>query len=93
MDDIKELLPIGSIVLLKNGEKKLIIIGIKPVDKTNNNAMYDYLAVPYPEGYIKDTLTFFVNHDKIEQVIARGYEDEERTEFIEKLDEYYKNNK
>ena len=90
MDDVKKLLPVGSVVLLQNGQKKLMIIGIKPVD-TTNNTMYDYLAVPYPEGFIKDNLTFFVNHDKIEQIIVRGYEDEEREDFIIRLEEYYNN--
>lgn len=91
MDNMKELLPIGSVVLLKNGQKKLVLIGIKPVD-TTNNTIYDYLAVPYPEGYIKEELTFFVNHDKIEEVISRGYEDDERKEFVGRLEDFYKNN-
>ena len=90
MEDVRKLLPVGSVVLLQNGQKKLMIIGIKPVD-TTNNAMYDYLAVPYPEGFVKDNLTFFVNHDKIDKVIARGYEDEEREDFINRLEEYYNN--
>lgn len=91
MNNIRELLPIGSIVILENGQKKLMIIGVKPID-TEKNETYDYLAVPYPEGYVKEELTFFVNHDKIKEVISRGYENDERTEFINKLEEFYKNN-
>ena len=88
MDNIEELLPIGSVVLLENGIKKIMIIGIKPTD-LSTNTIYDYLAVPYPEGFIKEDCTFFVNHDKIQKVVARGYENEERKEFITKLAGYY----
>ena len=48
---MKDLLPIGSVVLLKEATKKLVIIGVLQVNP-NENKIYDYLAVPYPEGYI-----------------------------------------
>lgn len=89
VDNLNDLLPIGSVVLLKNGKRKLMIIGIKPIDVTNN-ITHDYLAVPYPEGFIDDRLTFFIEHSKIEQVIARGYENEERESFISEMNELYK---
>ena len=31
---IKNLLPIGSVVLLEGGEKKLVIVGVKQMDGT-----------------------------------------------------------
>ena len=46
---MKDLLPIGSVVLLKDATKKLVIIGVLQVN-AEQNKMYDYLAVPYPEG-------------------------------------------
>ena len=48
---MKDLLPIGSVVLLKDATKKLVIIGVLQVN-AEQNKMYDYLAVPYPEGYL-----------------------------------------
>lgn len=87
-DRIKELLPIGSVVLLKDASKRVMIYGVMQTDaETEEN--YDYLGVVYPEGSMGDGSSFFFNHDQIDTVFFTGYEDEERNAFIEKLDEYY----
>ena len=86
----EELLPIGSIVLLKGGRKKIMIIGVKQTD-LNTNIVYDYLAIPYPEGFISSDCLFFINQDAIDQVFFKGYEDEERKIFITTLANYYEN--
>lgn len=88
MDNIKELLPIGSVVLLKDGKKRVMVIGVKQTD-TSTNTEYDYLSVIYPEGYINPETVFFFNHDSIETVFFKGYEDEEHDAFIERLAEFY----
>lgn len=90
--DIKELLPIGSIVLLKGGQKKVMIIGVKQTD-LDTQIEYDYISVLYPEGNVGEAGQFLFNHSDIEQIIFRGYEDEEREYFIGKLDEFYQNQK
>ena len=79
------LLPIGSIVLLKGGAKKLMIIGIKPVKEDEPDRVYDYIGVVYPEGFIGNEYNFLFDHDNITDVIFRGYENPERNEFIEFL--------
>lgn len=88
MDNIKELLPIGSVVLLKDGKKRVMIIGVKQTD-TGTDTEYDYLSVVYPEGYINPETVFFFNHESIETVFFKGYEDEERDVFIERLADFY----
>ena len=50
----KELLPIGSVVLLRDAMKKLMIIGIKPVKADEPDKMYDYIGVLYPEGFLSN---------------------------------------
>ena len=87
-NNVKDLLPIGSIVLLKGASKKIMIIGVKSTDITTNE-VYDYLAVPYPEGYISDKCTFFVKHEAIDKVFFKGFEDDERNTFIKSLYNYY----
>mgnify|MGYP001071819042 CR=1 FL=1 len=87
---IKDLLPIGSIILLKDGEKKLMVYGVKQSDEGDNNKEYDYIGVMYPEGNIGSEYQFLFNHKDIAHVIFRGYEDDERAAFIEKLTECYK---
>ena len=86
---ILDLLPIGSVVKLKGGEKRLMITGIKQTTKDNPDEEYDYLAVLYPEGHVGDEYNLVFNHDDIETVFFRGFEDFERQEFIRRLDEYY----
>ncbi|KYD03664.1 DUF4176 domain-containing protein [Bacillus atrophaeus] len=83
----KKLLPIGSIVLLEGGSKKLMIYGRKQIVVSNNPKMFDYIGVFYPEGYIDQEYTFAFNHSDIENVIFEGYQDEEETEFQHVLDE------
>ncbi len=87
-NNVRELLPIGSVVILRDAQKKAMIYGIKQVDG-DSETEYDYLGVVYPEGNLGEGSQFFFNHDMIDQVFFRGYEDEERGEFIENLANYY----
>ena len=86
---IAELLPIGTIVLLKEGEKRLMINGIKQTNANGDGKEYDYLGILYPEGHIGDDFQYLFNHEDISEVIFRGYEDDERNEFITKLVKLY----
>lgn len=86
---IKDLLPIGSVVLLEDGEKRLMIHGIMQTDIHGSGEEYDYLGVMYPEGHIGEQFLYLFNHENITEVIFRGYEDEEREDFIEKLSGLY----
>ena len=76
------LLPIGSIVRLKNGERKLMIFGILQRERENPDQVFDYVAVPYPEGMQDMRLNVCFNHDDIEEIICRGYEDDDRKAFL-----------
>ena len=82
---MKDLLPIGSVVLLKDATKKLVIIGVLQVN-AEQNKMYDYLAVPYPEGYLGSDNNYLFNQGDI---IFRGYTNPERDIFIEALNILY----
>lgn len=82
---VNNLLPIGSVVLLKDGEKRLMINGILQSDASGSGENFDYLGILYPEGHIGDEFQYLFNHEDIVQIIFRGYEDEERVEFLNKL--------
>lgn len=86
---MKDLLPIGSVVMLKDGKKKVMIIGIKQMD-ADTKEEYDYLAVLYPEGYIANSMMFFFNHDAIEDIYHMGYRNQEHDVFRNKLEEFYR---
>ena len=63
---MKELLPIGSVVLLKEATKSLMIIGIMQMDE--DGGRYDYIACPFPEGYINAETFFLFDHEDIQDV-------------------------
>ena len=86
---IKDLLPIGSIVLLRDGEKRLMISGIMQSDASGDGQEYDYLGVLYPEGHIGEQFQYLFNHEDIQEIFFRGFEDEERGDFLEKLANLY----
>ncbi|AXO91109.1 DUF4176 domain-containing protein [Bacillus cereus] len=81
----ERLLPNGSIVLLKEGTKKIVIYGRKQILMVEEASMYDYIGCFYPEGYINPDYTFVFNHEDIEEIIFVGFVDEEEEVFVELL--------
>lgn len=69
---MNELLPIGSVVKLKDAVKALMIYGILQ-NHTESNTLYDYVACLYPEGNISSEYTYLFNHDKIEEIYFLGF--------------------
>lgn len=86
--NVKELLPIGSVVLLEGAKKKLMIYGVGQT-QLNEDKDYDYIGVVYPERNMGEGSQFLFNHSDIAEVVFEGYTDEERNIFIEKLKEFY----
>ena len=86
---ISELLPIGTVVQLYNGEHYLMITGV--MQTTVDGMNYDYCAVPYPEGSTESNLLKVFDHDKIQKVLFRGWEEERRKQFIAQLEAFYAN--
>lgn len=91
MENIQQYLPIGTVVSLKDGVKKLMIFGIIQSVQEDEGKEYDYVGVPYPEGNMGQDYQFLFNHEDVESVYFRGFEDVERQEFIFNLTEFYKN--
>lgn len=44
-----ELLPIGSVVLIGNSKKKVMIVGVCQKGGQDPNAIWDYTGVTFPE--------------------------------------------
>ena len=88
---VKDLLPIGSVIQLKGAEKRLMVFGVRQTDRSDKKE-YDYIGVLYPEGNIGEQGQFLFNHENIEKVFFRGFEDEERTTFLNRLDSFYQKN-
>ena len=80
---MKNYLPMGSIVRLKESNKKLMIIG-RQQKRTDNNKIFDYLAIFYPIGTVDNNVVLF-NEDDIDELVFRGYCDIEEQEFVKFL--------
>ena len=89
-NDVRDLLPIGSVVLLKNAKKKLMIFGVRQTNSKTGQE-YDYIGVLYPEGNMGEEIRFLFDHSDIDQIIFKGYDDDERAQFLESLKGYLAN--
>lgn len=78
---MKDLLPIGSVVILKEATKSLMIVGI--MQRDNNGNTYDYIAVIFPEGYINAETFFLFNHEDIDKVNFVGCINAESQTYIQ----------
>ena len=79
-------LPIGSVVILENGDQPIMIYARAVVVETGETK--DYSAVLYPQGYLGDEYLFSFNHESIEKVLFLGYVSEEEV----KVNDYLKEN-
>ena len=85
-------LPIGTVVMLKGGTKRVMIIGFCVTNGKDKN-VYDYSGCLYPEGLLSSDEICMFNHDLIESVFHMGLEnDEEEKTFKDKLKEIVTNN-
>lgn len=83
-----DFLPLGSIVLLKGGVRKLLVIarGLN-VKKDNETYFFDYGGVLYPDGLTGDEMVYF-NADSINKVYFQGYQDDDNDIVLENLNTY-----
>lgn len=80
-------LPIGSVVLLENSTKKLMIMGFAQVAADNPNRVYDYVGCVFPEGFMGPDQTYLFDSHQIDKIYAVGYQDEEQMRFKTQVDE------
>ena len=69
-----------------------MITGIKVAKVDEQDKVFDYIGVLYPEGFMGEQGNFMFNHSEINDVIYKGYTNPERDEFINFL-EYQVNSK
>ncbi|MCM1297658.1 MAG: DUF4176 domain-containing protein [Muribaculaceae bacterium] len=85
MSNVKDLLPLGSVVILSEGEHKIMITGVLQLD---HNRDYDYVGVLWPEGHLGARHMFLFDHEDVAQIIFRGLECAERDEFVSRLEQW-----
>lgn len=100
MKEIKEkYLPIGTVVLLRNATKRIMITGFCSKERNNSNSkIYDYCGCLYPEGFITADKALLFDHSQIDKIYHIGLSnDDEEKEFKKNLklamEAFEKNNK
>lgn len=84
----EKLLPLGSIVYLKEATAKLMVVGRgASFDNREGQVFSDYVGVVYPNGIDPEDALFF-NHQDVDKFIFTGYSDEEEVRFLEIYDEW-----
>ena len=71
----KNNLPIGTVVLLKGGLKKIMITGRSSVSRDDSEKVYDYNGCIFPEGIMENVFSLF-DADQIEEVLYIGMKPE-----------------
>ena len=83
-----EYVPLGSIVYLKGGIKKLLVVARAiNVAKDGKQYFFDYGGVLYPEGVTGDQMAYF-NHDDISSVFFTGCDDGENKGMTDAINQY-----
>lgn len=93
----KKYLPVGSVVLLNNGKKPVVIMGYKMIsgnqmiyknkEMVESSEIYDYCGVVYPEGLINSDVFCMFNHENISNILFEGYVTDESNKWSDYLKE------
>lgn len=81
---MKRYFPIGSVVLLKESNKRVMIVGIKQ-KQLDSDKVWDYSACLYPEGIIEPDKLYLFDNEQVQRLYFVGFQDGEALEFLEKL--------
>lgn len=84
----KELLPIGSVVQLKDSTVLVMITGflpISPAAEGESDRVWNYSGFKYPIGYTNGEDIYCFDHEQIQIVYAYGYRDIEHDIFVSQL--------
>lgn len=81
------LLPIGSIVKLRDNDNRMMIIGFHP--ENDKGEKRDYVAVVYPMGMMGIESMLFFNNSDIEEVVFQGYLNRQHETLLKLMEDLY----
>lgn len=73
--------PLGTICSVNGNNKKVMIVGYLYNDFKNGLKTYDYLGIPFPEGFMLPNRLITFNKSDIINIEFMGYQDEEYEKF------------
>lgn len=89
-EKMEKYLPIGTVLILKGGEKRIMITGFA-CKSNGSEKVYDYCGCLYPEGFISSEQSLLFDHEQIDKIFYMGFVDDEELQFKIKLKEAIKN--
>lgn len=84
-------LPLGTVVLLEGGTKRVMITGFATASSDDPDLIYDYAGCMYPQGFITSNQTVLFDHDQIQKIYHFGLIDPEWVEFQDNLNKFLEN--
>lgn len=85
-EKFKKYLPLGSVVLMKEAKKRIMITGYAVKAPESGEKLWDYIGCLWPEGVIAPDKNLLFDHKDIQQIYAIGYSDDEQKRFMSVLD-------
>ena len=86
------MLPIGTIIYLKEGTSKIMILNRGPIiEMDGKQTMFDYSGCFYPQGLVPERV-FYFNHENIDEIVFEGYKDNEEERFQKLFGEWKEKN-
>ncbi len=82
----KKLLPIGTVVVLKESDGRVMISGYLPITQNRPDHVWDYSGFRFPLGYVNDSEVFCFDEEQIDTIIQYGFRDYEADAFLEKVE-------
>lgn len=82
---MNELLPIGSVVRVKNSPSVVMVIGYGPISR-EKQSHFDYLAVNYLFGFGSGMQTLMFDRSSIDTVLFTGHVDEKANAYRQAID-------
>ena len=81
---MKKYLPIGSVVLLSNSQKRVMIAGVKQ-KAVGDEKIWDYCGCLFPEGILDPEKLFLFDNEQIERLYFVGLQDAESMSYLQQL--------
>ena len=98
---VRDLLPLGSVVVLKNSPDLRIMITEYFVERDSKNVIkdntdgtcniFDYKGINWFENNDGRLINILFNHEDINHILFRGYINEESIELMKKLEKFIEN--
>lgn len=85
-EKFKKYLPLGSVVLMKDAKKRVMVTGYCVKSPDSGEKIWDYIGCLWPEGMIAPDKNLLFDHKDIQQIYAIGYSDDEQKRFMSVLD-------